>query len=42
MHYCIVDDKGNFFAAFDTLAEACAAFAQYIRMGVDHVTIIQE
>ena len=42
MHYSIVDDNGDFYAAFDTLAEACKAFAWYIRQGIDNVTIIQE
>lgn len=42
MRYYIVDDKGNCYSDFDTLAEACKAFAWYIRKGIDIVTIIQE
>ena len=40
--FSIVDDRGNHYASFTTLAEACAAFAQYIRNGVENLTIVDD
>jgi len=41
--YSIVDkNNGTHFASFTTLQEACGAFAEYIKRGIDSVTIVTD
>ena len=41
--YSIVDkNTGAHFASFTTLQEACSAFADYVKRGIDSVTIVSD